>query len=348
MARRSLGTQAPRRARRSATRAWLASLPIVLASLSLHPIAHAQPAAASSAAPSAAPSAEVQAEARRLFEAGRDHADAERWPDAVTAFEGSRALLERPSTLFNLASALVRVGRALDALETVEALERIADPDRDRALLSGMAELRARAESSLRHVVLTVTPDTAIVEVDGQPVEGAGARRELMLDPGPHAATVSLRGFTTERVDIALGQDAVAVTLRPRAARVHVEPSLTSAAVSVDGIARGLGVVDIELEPGQHVLEVTAHGHETLTREIEVEPGDELTVAADLVRVAVVVEAGPDVPLILGLTLGGVLVIAGLATALGVAYGTTTEAPSGGTANTVIAVPLTSPMGLRF
>src|SRR5690349_20986756 len=71
---------------------------------------------------SAQPSADP-AEARRLFDAGRAHADAERWPDAVTAFEASRALLERPSTLFNLASALVRVGRSIDALETLDALE---------------------------------------------------------------------------------------------------------------------------------------------------------------------------------------------------------------------------------
>lgn len=344
MARSPLCTRVPRPAPRSATRAWLAPLPIVLASLALHPSARAQ----APTDPSAAPSAEVQAEARRLFEAGRAHADAERWPDAVTAFESSRALLERPSTLFNLASALVRVGRARDALEALDALERIADPARDAVLLSGMAELRARAESSLRHVVLTVAPDTALVEVDGQPVEGTGARRELTLDPGPHAATVSLRGYTTERVDIALGQDAVAVTLRPRVARVHIEPSLTSAAVSVDGAPQGLGVVDVELAPGSHLLEVTADGYETLTREIEVEPGDELTVAADLVPVAVPVEAGPDVPLIVGLSVGGVLVVAGLATVLGVVFGVTTEPASGGTTNTVIAVPLSSPMGLRF
>lgn len=323
-------------------RARLACLSIAVASLVLHPLAHAQTTTAATPAPSA------EAEARRLFDAGRAHADAERWPDAVTAFEGSRALLERPSTVFNLASALVRVGRSLDALETLDALERIADPVRDRTLIAGMAELRARAESSVRHVVLTVTPDTAVVEVDGQPVEGRGARRALTLDPGPHAATVSLRGFTSERVDIALGQDAVAVTLRPRVARVHVEPSLTSAAVSVDGVRRGIGVVDLELEPGPHVLEVTADGHEMLTREIDVEPGDQLTVAADLVREAVVLEQGPDVALIVALTAGGALVVAGVAVALGVAFGTTTEAPSGGTTNTVIAVPLSSPTGLRF
>jgi hypothetical protein len=296
----------------------------------------------------AAPSAEAQAEARRLFDEGRAHADAERWPAAVTSFESSRALLERPSTVFNLASALVRVGRSLDALEALAVLERIADPRRDRVMLAGVPALRERAESSILHVVLTVSPDTAALEVDGEPIEGVGPRRELTLDPGAHSASLSLAGFTTERVEIAQGSTEVAITLRPRLARVHIEPSLTSAAVTVDGTARGMGEVDVELEAGPHVLEVTATGHEPLTRQIDVEPGAELTVAADLVPIARPVATGTDLPLIVGLSIGGFLVLAGVATALGVVLGVTTEAPSGGTTNTVIAVPLTGPTAVRF
>lgn len=318
---------------------WSVAFVLALGSLVGPSLAGAQTAPATAA---------DQAEARRLFDAGRAHADAERWPDAVTAFEGSRALLERASTLFNLASALVRVGRALDALETLDALERIADPHRDRALLAGAPDLRARAESSIRHVVLTVEPSGASVEVDGEPIEGAGARRELTLDPGPHAASVAMQGYETQHVEIAIGNDAIEVALRARAARVHVEPSLTSASVSIDGTPRGIGVVDVELEPGSHVLEVTAHGHEPLTRQVDVMPGDSLTIAADLVALPVVVASGPDLPLIIGLGVGGAVLIAGIATALGVIYGTTTEAPSGGSTDTVIAVPLTSPLAVHF
>lgn len=294
------------------------------------------------------PAAETQAEARRLFEEGRAHAEAERWPAAVTSFEGSRALLERPSTLFNLASALVRVGRSLEALEALDVLERIADPRRDRAMLDGVPDLRARADSSLRHVVLTVAPETALLEVDGEPIEGSGPRRELTLDPGAHSASVSLAGFTTERAEIALGQDELAVTLRPRLARVHVEPSPQSASVSIDGTARGEGEVDVELEPGRHVLEVTALDYEPLTREIDVEPGAELTVAADLVPVVRPVENGLDTPLVVGLSIGGLVLVATVATVLGVVFGVTTEAPSGGSTNTVVAVPLSGPVGVRF
>jgi hypothetical protein len=291
----------------------------------------------------AAPSADVQAEARRLFDEGRAHADAERWPDAVTSFEGSRALLERPSTLFNLASALVRVGRSLDALDALAALERIADPRRDRTMLAGVADLRARADSSLRHVVVTVAPEDALLEIDGHPVEGTGPTRELVLDPGAHSAALSAAGFTTEHVEIALGQDQLEVTLHPRPARVHVTPTLTTAAVSIDGVARGLGEIDAELEPGEHVVEVTALDHEPLVRRIVVEPGAELTIAADLIAVPVPVARGDDsLPLVLGLGIGGALLVAGAAIALGVVFGVTTEPPNGGTTNTVVAVPLTA------
>jgi hypothetical protein len=294
-----------------------------------------------------ADAADVQAEARRLFEEGRAHAQAERWPAAVTSFESSRALLERPSTLFNLASALVRVGRSLEALAVLDVLDRVADPRRDRAMLAGVPELRSSAEASIRHVVLHVAPESAQLEVDGEPVAGTGSRRELTLDPGAHSASVSLAGFTTERVDIALADGELSVTLAPRPARVHIEPSLTSAAVSIDGTSRGLGVIDVELAPGTHVLDVTAFGHEPLTRQFEVDPGGELTVAADLVPLPAAAAAGLDVPLVVGLSIGGGLVVIGLATVLGVVFGSTTEAPSGGTTNTVVAVPLTGP-GLRF
>ncbi len=52
-------------------------------------------------------------------------------------------------------------------------------------------------------------------------------------------------------------------------------------------------------------------------------------------------------PLVVGLSIGGALVAGGVATALGVVFGISTEAPSGGTTNTVLAVPLVGP-ALRF
>ena len=55
-----------------------------------------------------------------------------------------------------------------------------------------------------------------------------------------------------------------------------------------------------------------------------------------------------DLALVVGLGIGGTVLLAGIATALGVVFGVTTEAPSGGSTNTVVAVPLIGPAGLRF
>lgn len=318
-------------------------LAIACAATLLALLALAQPAAAQDEA-QASPSDETAA--REAFEEGRAHALAERWPAAVTAFQRSASLLERPSTLFNLASALVRVGRSLEVLKVLTRLEAIADPRRDRALLEGVAPLRETAAASLRHVVVVVTPGAARLEVDGQAAAGQGPRWELTLDPGPHSITATLDAFETAHAELPIGRDAAELTLTPRPARLRVTPRLSSAEVLIDGRLIAQGEIEQEVTPGVHQVQVRAEGYETLTREIIVEPGAELAVAADLVAIPPPVDLGVDVPLAVGLTAGAAALVA-LAVVLGVVLGSTTDAPSGGSTNTVIAVPLTSPM-VRF
>jgi hypothetical protein len=50
-----------------------------------------------------------------------------------------------------------------------------------------------------------------------------------------------------------------------------------------------------------------------------------------------------DVPLVVGLSIGGALLVGTVAAILAVVFGVTTDAPSGGTTSTVIAVPLSGP-----
>lgn len=320
------------------SRTWLASL-VSLALLVLTPTvveAQARAGAAQRA---------QDAEARALFEQGRAHAEAERWIEALDAFRRSRAVAERPTTIFNIATTLIRLGRAQEALATITELEGVANPQQHARILADAAEIRRQAEASLRHVTLVVGPVDATVEVDGEIVGGEGAERTMILDPGAHAVVVSADGHTTERFSLEPGTDRRDVTLTPLDGMLHIIPSVETAAISVDGIGRGVGTLHLQLSPGRYEVGITADGYLPFARDVDLAAGAELTVDAALELVPPA-EIWTD-PVFWGIVAAGaVLVGAGVGLAIycadtSVPCATSEQPPYGGTSGTVI-VPLVS------
>lgn len=86
------------------------------------------------------------AQARAAFERGVAASQEGRWDQARLEFERSRALVVKPSTLLNLAIASLKLGRAGEALEAVDAFVAIADPREHGAMLERASALRADAE----------------------------------------------------------------------------------------------------------------------------------------------------------------------------------------------------------
>jgi len=244
-------------------------------------LAFAQPTAAP-AAPAAHPTA--QRDARALFEQGRAHAAAERWVEALEAFQASLAQTERPSTLFNIAAALVRLGRAREALAALDRFDALSDPRRDATLRADATALRRTAEGSLRHITLRVTPPGARVEVDGREVDPAlaGAVRTLTLDGGAHTFSISHAGWATERFELPQGEDAREVTLRPLDGVLVVESSVPSASISVDGEPAGEGRAERSVTPGPHQVGLRAEGYVDFVRAVDVPPGERVRVEAAL------------------------------------------------------------------
>ena len=284
------------------------------------------------------------AEARALFEEGRGHAEAERWIEALDAFRRSRAVSERPTTIFNIATTLIRLGRAQEALATIAELERVADPNTHARILTDAAEIRRQAESSLRHVTIVVNPVTATVEVDGQVVGGEGLERAMTLDPGAHAIVVSAQGHREERFSLPPGTDTREVTLAPLDGTLHIVPSVDSAAVSVDGQLRGTGALELSLPPGSYGINITAEGYLPFDRSIDLQGGATLTVDAALELVPVDTDfTHSDLFWGLVIGVGGGLVLGGIITAAVCAspgdHCVDVLAPYGGTSDTVI-VPL--------
>jgi len=279
-----------------------------------------------------------EAEARALFEEGRGHAEGERWTEALDAFQRSRAVIERPTTIFNIATTLIRLGRAQEALAAIADLERVADARQHAQILRDAAEIRTQADASLRHVTLRVTPLDATVEVDGQVMAGEGPERTMVLDPGAHAVVVTADGHGTERFSLEPGTDTRDVVLPALDGTLNIVPSVETAAVTVDGTVRGTGALELSLPPGTYAVGITAEGYLPFDRSVDLEAGARLTVDAALELIPPETDITQS-PLFWGLLGGGAAILIGVGIGLGVAFGTTTLPAYGGTSDTVI-VPL--------
>jgi len=274
--------------------------------------------------------ASAAAEARSLFEQGLERADHEQWGEALEYFRRSRALLERPSTVFNLGNALYRLGRYREAIHAFEDFARIADPA-DADSRRSATDLLAACRGSLGTLVLRITPGSAYVRIDGQLVEGAGELRELEVDPGEHVVSMSapgrrestmrlalLPGTRLERViGLAVSTDVTGLPGGP--ARITVTSNVSNAVITLDHHEVGRGTAVEEVEPGSHAIEVAAPDHETFRRTVLVRRGASLEIAAALERsggggifaspafwiVTSIVIAGAATGTVLALTLGG-------------------------------------------
>jgi hypothetical protein len=175
-------------------------------------------------------------EARALFQGGVRAAAAERWDEAIDQFQRSLALVERPGTIYNLAVALDRAGRAREAVTALDGYFQIAPSDDPR--MTEAQALRTDLASRVPTLTLTVSPEDATVHIDGSLREGSGAQRTYTLDPGAHTIVVSADGYTERSID-------VSATGGPIAETVALAPGEGSARSSGSGGIGTLGIVGI-------------------------------------------------------------------------------------------------------
>jgi tetratricopeptide (TPR) repeat protein len=134
----------------------------------------------------------VEAQAKALFDQGIVASDEERWADAAVLFEQSRALLERPSTIFNLLGCLYRLGRYEESLQLVQRYLVISDPVADAARRQETEELRGVIEKaqakSVNPVAASVAPTRELPPVrELEPTPTASGKASEL---GPRAPLV--------------------------------------------------------------------------------------------------------------------------------------------------------------
>jgi hypothetical protein len=147
----------------------------------------------------------VEAEARALFEEGVKAADESRWADAASAFERSRARVERPSTLYNLLGALYRVGRYPEGLLVARDYLKLSDVQTDAASRAEAERLNADMKKAVARIQVSVDPARAIVEIDGErAVPTKPGNYQLTLNPGDYTLTASADGYDSHREPLKL------------------------------------------------------------------------------------------------------------------------------------------------
>jgi len=210
--------------------------------------------------------------AREAFERGISALEAQRYVDALTAFEESYRLRPSPVALYNVAVAQRGLGRIREAIATFERYLEAPERGIDRARLASIRAELAALRAQIVNLRLTLAPSTATVQVDGRPATISADG--LTLDPGRHVIEVSADGHRTSRreVDLRPGSTVVLdVTLESLGfGRLVITPSVETALVRVDGREWGSGVVDRLIAPGEHEIEVRAPRFDPFRRTVRV------------------------------------------------------------------------------
>ena len=130
------------------------------------------------------PGAQDTAVARSLFEEGVILADSEQWEEAADRFRRSLELRGSPVVAYNLASALVRLDRLVEATELLQKVRRdetapAAARDAARALLDRVTPRLARLT-----IVLEGDPAGATVWIDDREIPAQAIGVSMPVDPG--------------------------------------------------------------------------------------------------------------------------------------------------------------------
>lgn len=156
---------------------------------------------------------------------GVAHAEANRWEEALAAFEEAYRRDPQPTSLFNVAQARLKTRRFRAAAESYQALlaMRASLPQRQlEAAEGGLVIARAR----IGHVTARARGE-GLVFVDDRAV-GSGA---VDVDPGAHVVRLTRDGrdVGSRRIDVAAGQSVeVMVEPDPVAPTTPVQPKSTA------------------------------------------------------------------------------------------------------------------------
>lgn len=227
-----------------------------------------------------------EAAAEQEFKLGYRALQAGNCVDALVHYRRSLELVQRPRTLFNIATCEEELGEHGAALRDYQAFVDGAE-SRDASIV---VEARARMEALRRVVesrldeqtpapsstlVILTDPADATIEPasDGPPAFG---HIDMTVQPGRHAFAIRREGYRTEHVAID------ALPGRAHELRVILRPQPTGARLVVVGSADATVAVDGKavlrdlqsIKPGAHEIEIAQRGRVVWRRGVQFSPGE--------------------------------------------------------------------------
>lgn len=224
------------------------------------------------------------AEARALFERGSELTRQRRFSEAAESYTRSAELVERPSTLFNLAMCHYALGKHLEAGRVFERFLEIADPEEHGAMIAEAREMHAHGQRQVGELTLELLPPDAHVTLNGEPLEGEGGMRRARVNAGTHVVRVDAPHHAPQLLEIpvragARVRRAIALsnTFRPSSLVIDTDPD---AEVRIDGEASSS---DREIDPGVHRVEIVRAGFPPYSADVEVGEAERVRLRLDAI-----------------------------------------------------------------
>jgi len=211
--------------------------------------------------------------ARAKFDEGFALYGAGRHAEAREAFLAAHELGRDPRVLYNVAVCDKALGQNARAIATLE--RSVASPAAPLPAdyVKRVAETIATLERLVGGLVVDVTPSSAKVAVDGEPVEpesGATPRSPVRLDAGVRQVTATADGFEPAAASVVVKAGAVArvsLALVPASgapagppappARLRVTTDDADDVVAIDGARVGRSGVEVPIPAGEHRVVVS-------------------------------------------------------------------------------------------
>lgn len=234
--------------------------------------------------------AEDKAAAKKHFKAGLELMKSESFADAATEFETSADLYPNKNNLFNLATCYRALDRQVEALDILERVKRDFDsklkPDMRADIDDQIAEIR----TILANLSIAVAPDGATVSIDGEDMGVAPLSEPLVLRRGGHVIEVKLDNYETltRSVTLAGGESSTeSFELTELKAQLMVVSKQTDAEIMLNGDPTAKTPLEspLSVEKGSYVVAVSKDGFETMVKNVELAPGEEMSMEFDLAEI---------------------------------------------------------------
>lgn len=146
-----------------------------------------------------APADAQTSEARKLFEEGLRFVESQQWQEAADRFGLVLAIRASAIVSYNYASALVHLGRMVDASRALRGV--VADPAASRDVVEAARTLLGEVDPRIGQLTVRLRGDTTdvVVTIDDAPVPAGSIGIPVPLDPGQHVVRATRSGLPLAR-----------------------------------------------------------------------------------------------------------------------------------------------------